>query len=109
MLTLAATEGALSEADTEPYQGHNKDTERLEDKDFDIPIPAHQVHPLVQAAGQISGWAHFLQQIQQQIVDNIHANPHFWPELRQQLPGETHIFRESVQQWENLLISTEGT
>ena len=101
-LTVAATEGALSEADTEPYQGHKEEAEILGDEDFDIPVPAHQIHPFIQAVGQVGGWAHLLQKIQQQILDGIHTYPHFWLTVRQQFPGETHIFGERVQEWESL-------
>ena len=57
--TPAATEGALSKADTEPYQGLNKEAQRDADKGVDIIIGPRPPHLLIRAAGQVSGWAHF--------------------------------------------------
>ena len=57
--TPAATEGALSKADTEPYQGLNKKAQREADKRVDIIIEPRPPHLLIQAAGQVSSWAHF--------------------------------------------------
>ena len=50
----------------------------------------------------IPGWAVLHQQIIQEIVNGIHANPLFYNHLVQQFTGETEIFGTPVNTWRGL-------